>query len=158
MFSNSTLPVLEQVVAFTQARHGVLAGNIANLSTPGYKSRDLSPEQFEASLGEALDARREAHSPGTAAVLGEWDLSDDAPYQLTRLDAEGNVIFGRLDADALAGVNDSMKEILYHDQSDVSLENQIAEISKNQGTHNLAIALMRTQYAQLRSAISETVT
>ena len=41
-------PVLEQVVNFTEARHGVLAGNIANLDTPGYKTRDLSPELFQA--------------------------------------------------------------------------------------------------------------
>ena len=43
MFQSSTIPVLEQVVNFTEARHGVLAGNVANLDTPGYKTRDLSP-------------------------------------------------------------------------------------------------------------------
>lgn len=157
MFNNSTLPVLEQVVSFTQARHGVLAGNIANLTTPGYKSRDLSPEAFEASLAEALAASRAARSPGTAAVLGEWDLDGDPSLGLTRLEGETKAHFGRLDAEALAGVRESMKEILYHDESDVSLENQIAEISKNQGMHNLAIALMRTQYSQLRAAISENI-
>ena len=41
------MPVLEQVVNFTEARHGVLAGNIANLDTPGYKTRDLSPALFQ---------------------------------------------------------------------------------------------------------------
>ena len=50
MFQSSTLPVLEQVVNFTEARHGVLAGNIANLDTPGYKTRDLSPELFQERL------------------------------------------------------------------------------------------------------------
>ncbi|MEO1498032.1 MAG: flagellar basal body protein [Planctomycetota bacterium] len=156
--NNSTLPVLEQVVAFTQSRHGVLAGNIANLNTPGYQSRDLSPEAFEASLGEALAARRASHSPGTAGVMGDWRIDGDPGLGLTRLDSQGAAHFGRLDTDDLAGVSDSMKEILYHDESDVSLEKQITEIAKNQGKHNLAIALMRTQYSQLRSAISENVT
>ena len=46
-------PVLEQVVNFAQARHGVLAGNIANLDTPGYRVRDLSPEKFESDSKQA---------------------------------------------------------------------------------------------------------
>ena len=56
MFDSSTVPVLEQVVNFTQARHGVLAGNIANLDTPGYKTRDISPEEFQSRLREAVKA------------------------------------------------------------------------------------------------------
>ena len=63
MFDNSTLPMLEQVVNFTQARHGVLAGNIANLDTPGYRARDLSPQEFQERLkdgdrGAARSGRR----------------------------------------------------------------------------------------------------
>lgn len=50
MLNNTTLPVLEQAVSFAQARHGVLAGNIANIDTPGYKTRDLSPDLFQESL------------------------------------------------------------------------------------------------------------
>ncbi|TWT43177.1 flagellar basal body rod protein FlgB [Botrimarina hoheduenensis] len=153
---NSSLPVLEQVVSFTQARHGVLAGNIANLNTPGYKSRDLSPEAFQQSLREALSARQSGTSPGVAALLGETRNAGDEALQLTRL-TSGTVQEGRLDTKALAGVSASMREILHHDESDISLENQIAQISKNQSTHNLAIAIMRTQYSQLRSAITENV-
>ena len=60
LFQSSTLPVLEQVVGFTQARHGVLAGNIANLDTPGYLTRDLSPEKFQEKLKDALKTRDRA--------------------------------------------------------------------------------------------------
>ncbi len=59
IFQSSSLPVLEQVVNFTEARHGVLAGNVANLDTPGYKTRDLSPELFQERLKEAVDTRRQ---------------------------------------------------------------------------------------------------
>src|SRR5918992_376592 len=58
IFQSSSLPVLEQVVNFTEARHGVLAGNIANLDTPGYKTRDLSPALFEERLKEAVETKR----------------------------------------------------------------------------------------------------
>ena len=64
LFNSSTLPVLEQVVNFSQARHGVLAGNIANLDTPGYKTRDLSPELFQQNLKQAIER---SHSPSPFA-------------------------------------------------------------------------------------------
>ena len=53
LFNSTTIPVLEQVVDFAQSRHTVLAGNLANLDTPGYRVRDLSQEGFERQLGEA---------------------------------------------------------------------------------------------------------
>jgi hypothetical protein len=40
MFANSPIPVLEQLVNFSQSRHTVLASNIANIDTPGYKTRE----------------------------------------------------------------------------------------------------------------------
>lgn len=152
-YSSSTLPVLEQVVQFTQARHGVLAGNIANINTPHYKTRDLSPEAFQESLKTAIESTRKSRSPGDAAVLGP--LSSGASG-LVSLEAE-QVGFGRFDAEALEGVRESMKSLVYHDQRDVSLESQVTELSKNQGLHNLAITLMSAQFRLMRSAISETV-
>ncbi len=127
LFSGSTVDVLEQVVNFSQERHGVLAGNIANLDTPGYKTRDLSPEKFQENLRKAIDARSQPPSPGNS--VGAIRDFDD--------------------------VRESLKSILYHDGSDVSLEKQIAEISKNHGQHNLAINLMAAQFRLLQAAISE---
>ena len=43
---NTTIPLLQEVASFAEARHHVLAGNIANVDTPGYRVRDLSPETF----------------------------------------------------------------------------------------------------------------
>jgi flagellar basal body rod protein FlgB len=54
-------------------------------------------------------------------------------------------------------VDDSMKSILYHDDSDVSLERQVNEIVKNQQQHNLAITIMASQFRLLRAAITERV-
>lgn len=153
-FAGSTLPVLEQVVQFTQARHGVLAGNLANLNTPGYKSRDLSPERFQESLKTAIESTRKTRSPGESLVLGPLAPGGQG---LASLDDDG-VGFGRLDAESLAGVKESMKSVVYHDGRDVSLESQVTQISKNQSLHNLAITLMSSQFRLMRSAISETVT
>lgn len=152
-YASSTLPVLEQVVQFTQARHGVLAGNIANINTPHYKTRDLSTEAFHDSLKTALESTRKSRSPGDAVVFGPLASGESG---LMSLESQ-QVGFGKLDEEALAGVKESMKSLVYHDGRDVSLESQVTELAKNQGLHNLAITLMSAQFRLMRSAISETV-
>jgi flagellar basal-body rod protein FlgB len=140
MFDSSTLPVLEQVVNFTQARHGVLAGNIANIDTPGYKTRDISPDEFQSRLKEAVKSRRESQLSPT--------------YEINAKLAGRNKAVGN---DGMDEVRESIKSILYHDNSDVGIEQQVAEITKNHALHNLALSLMTSQFRLLRTAISERV-
>lgn len=137
ILDSSTVPVLEQVVNFTQARHGVLAGNIANIDTPGYRTRDISTEKFQEKLKDAVDYRRKAAQSPTFAINAEL---------------AGRAVTGR---DGMNEVRETAKSILYHDDSNVSIEQQVAEISKNQAQHNLAVSLMTAQFRLLRAAISE---
>ena len=144
LFQSSSLPTLEQVVNFTEARHGVLAGNIANLDTPGYKTRDLSPELFQQRLQEAIKTKNQPISPTS---LG--DVADLSPeYVAERQDKQ---------LAAFSKVKDSMKSILRHDGDDVSMEKQVNEMMKNQQQHNLAIGIMTAQFRLLRAAITERV-
>ncbi len=129
--NSTTVPMLEKVVNFAQARHNVLAGNLANVDTPGYEVRDLSLTTFRERLGEMVEARR-------------------SPY----MDGEKQEI--KYDS-AMQEVDDSMRTILYHDKSDVGLEQQVLEVSKNQNMHNMAIAIMQNQIRMLNVAISERV-
>ena len=138
LFDSSTVPVLEQVVNFTQARHGVLAGNIANIDTPGYRTRDLSPGQFQERLKEAVENRRQAAQSPTRGFSDSYNGQESA-----------------ISRDGLDEVRESIKSILYHDDSDVSIEQQVTEISKNQAQHNLALSLMTAQFRLLRAAITE---
>jgi flagellar basal-body rod protein FlgB len=145
LFQSSTIPVLEQVVNFTEARHGVLAGNVANLDTPGYKTRDLSPALFQQRLKEAIEAK---HQPISPTQLGDAaDLSPTTSFQRSHDQQLA----------AFAKVNDSMKSILRHDGDDVSMEQQVNEIMKNQQQHNLAINIMSAQFRLLKAAITERV-
>jgi flagellar basal-body rod protein FlgB len=141
IFQSSTIPVLEQVVNFTEARHGVLAGNIANLDTPGYETRDLSPALFQERLQEAIDVRRQPamRSYGVDATARTSGASRQSEKEL----------------EAFRNVEDSMKSILRHDAGDVSIEQQINEIVKNQQQHNLAVSIMSAQFRLLRAAITE---
>ena len=133
LFNSTSIPVLEKVVGFSEARHNVLAGNIANMDTPGYRAQDLSPVRFQNQLKEALQTRREHESDPTGGTLLDKTDGDD-PF---------------------AGVRDTMKSLVYHDQSDNDLERQVAELTKNQMQYNLAVTIMTNQFRLLQSAISE---
>jgi len=133
IFESTSIPVLQEVIGFAQARHEVLVGNVANLDTPGYQVRDLSVNTFQERLREAIDARQNQHE---AISPGEISRQRDA---------------------AMQRVHDSMKTILYHDGSDVGIEQQVLAISKNQYLHNMAISVMTSQFRILQTAISERV-
>jgi flagellar basal-body rod protein FlgB len=135
IFDSNAVPVLEQVVNFSQARHNVLAGNIANLDTPGYRTRDISPDAFRARLKEAVEeSRRPAADTSSAAFTSISTEPSKNPFQ---------------------AVKESLNSILRHDDGNVSMEQQIAELSKNQMQHNLAVNLMASQFRLLQAAISE---
>jgi flagellar basal-body rod protein FlgB len=133
VFSPTTIPVLQEVLNFTQARHGVLAGNIANYGTPGYQVRDISQSEFQERLKAAIAAQKERQEPVSPGLLA------DQP------------------GDELKNVRDSLKTILYHDGTNVGLEQQVTEITKNQMLHNLAVTIMSSQFRLLQAAVSERV-
>lgn len=131
LFDSTSVPVLEQVVNFTQRRHDILAGNIANLDTPGYRVRDLSPDKFHARLKSAID---EQDSSSSSRSLSGVATSHDNPIN---------------------EVDEDFQRMLYHDDSNVALEEQVLEISKNQIQHNTAISVMVSQFRLLQAAITE---
>ncbi len=133
IMADSTVGVLEQVASFAEARHGLLAGNIANLDVPGYKTRDLSLDTFRDRLKAAIETQKTQQQPISPGFVTSGD------------------------GDPMSEVKESMKTILFHDQSDVGLEQQVTELANNQFMHNMAIALMSHQFQQLETAISERV-
>ena len=133
IFNSTNIPALAEVVNFAQARQGILAGNIANINTPGYRVRDLSLESFQQKLKEAITQYRasgEEISPGI--------VSKDS-------------------SDPMRNVRESLTNILYHDDTNLDLEKQTAEITKNQFLHSFALTVMNDQFQLLQTAISERV-
>lgn len=130
MFQSTTIPVLEQVVGFAAARHMVLAGNLANMDTPGYHARDLSVEDFRSHLQAVIEANRQpaASSPGEM---------DHRAYERNQ--------------------RPGFATILRHDDADVNVEREVTEMMKNRGQHNIALAIMVKQFSMLQSVISERV-
>jgi flagellar basal-body rod protein FlgB len=130
LFAGTSIPVLGEVLNFAQARHTVLAGNVANVNTPGYRLRDLNEGEFQQRLKEAI-SRSE---PSTS-----FSLADAEP------------------GDAMREVRASLENLLYHDDTNIDLEKQVAEMTKNHLLHNFALTVMTDQFNLLQTAISERV-
>ena len=116
-------------MSFAQRRHELLAGNLANIDVPDYRSRDLDVGDFQNALAESIQAS--ASQPASQSVS-----------PTTR-------------DDLYAGPRAATEQVVFHDGSDVSLEHQVTELAKNQHLHGLAITTMRSQFALLRAAITE---
>jgi len=133
LFNNTTIPVLQEVLSFSEARHNVLAGNVANADTPGYLVRDLSVDTFQERLKEAI-ARQAARREYTTGDVASSEPGDD-----------------------MREVRESLKTILFLDGSNVGMEQQVTEVAKNQYLHNLTVSIMNSQFRLLQTAISERV-
>src|SRR5690349_19922704 len=86
MFSSTTIPALAETVNFAQSRHSVLAGNIANVNTPGYRVRDLNPTSFQERLKETFDetGRLPARVASPPHSPGVWTGVDPDPLKEVR--------------------------------------------------------------------------
>src|SRR5262245_35593399 len=111
LFSATTIPALGEVLNFAQARHTVLAGNVANVNTPGYRLRDLSQTEFQEKLKEAIAASRHSAEP----------VSPGLAYSEP--------------GDAMRQVRSSLENLVYHDDTNIDLEKQVAEMTKNHLLH-----------------------
>jgi len=132
LFAGTTIPALGEVLNFAQARHTVLAGNIANVNTPGYRLRDLNEAEFQQRLKEVM-----THTGGH--------------------DARSTSLAAAEPGNPMRDVRQSLENLIYHDDTNIDLEKQVAEMTKNHLLHNFALTVMTDQFKLLETAISERV-
>jgi len=140
MFDYGATPVLERLVQFTAARHEVLADNVANLSTPYFKPRDLDPASFQETLARAVDRRRSRPHP----LAGPLELRDTR-----QLGFSGDTLTTR--------PTPRHENILFHDRNNRDLERLMQDVAENTMIHNGGIEMLRNKYNMLRTAIRERV-
>jgi len=127
LINQTNAPLVEQVLKFSAARHKLIAGNMANVDTPGYRQKDLSQAKFYALLKDRAQLRNES-GPGSVGFDGvEVDMSHPS-----------------------AG-------ILFHDGNNRSMEQLSAEQAKNGMLYTMAIELLKKQYSQMEMALRERV-
>ncbi len=134
------LPTLEMGVRFAAQRQRTISHNIANLSTPGFQPKEVSPRAFQEVLGEAVDRRRAK----TGGMHGALDWRETA--QITR-DPRGNLKLVPQDASP---------NVLFHDRNNRDLERMMADLAENVAAYRVATDLLRSRVAAMTAAIRET--
>lgn len=174
LLQQTTIPLLERVTDFGQRRHQVLAGNIANIDTPGYKTRDLPMQDFEKALQLAVQTRRDnLQSPGSwqqmtaAATLSPESLEQSQRSLLAGyLPASGpgrpgqpvTKIEDHFPATLHQASNLFPRNITFPDGGNRSIEKESMEMNKNTSMQSFAIEVMMSQIRMLETVISERVT
>lgn len=110
-------------------RQRVLAENISNADTPGYRARDIKPVSFgELMRGSQLGITARATQPGHLRGLGgtandQWKRTTTGAYETA---PNGNT---------------------------VNLEQQMISVAETQSDHSLMTSLYRKQVGMLRKAL-----
>ncbi len=139
LFENTAMPVLGQVLTFSEHRQQVLAHNVANINTPGFRQTDLSVGEFTEALTEAIEGR-DGRTPHRFRMESTRHIQFD---QATgRIQAEAQPVEGLMN---------------YYDGSDRSVEHLQNEMLKNAIWHEAATRLLAQQGQLLETAIRERV-
>lgn len=136
LLNRGSMPVLEQVMSFTEVRHKVLVDNISNFDTPGYKVKDLPTEEFFSALREAVTRRDQRGAGEPLAPRSTRNFKWDSR--------------GRLEAQAVELKDNN---ILFHDNNNRFVEKQLSDMAQNALRHNVTAELLRGKYELLRTAI-----
>lgn len=139
--SSGAMPVLEASLRFASQRLRLIAGNIANISTPDYRQKDVSVSGFRSELARAIDARRSGSGGGRGelGLRSTRELRVHGPgsssFDLTPRTTSGNVLF--------------------HDRNNRDTEGLIQDLVETTQAHRVSAELMRGRLETIRSAIAQ---
>jgi len=136
-----SLPVLAKALQFAGQRQRLLVHNIANMDTPDFRPVDVSTGDFQASLGRAVQERRER----TGGQRGSLEVEDTHEV---RHDGRGGLL---LTPRTPSG------NVLYHDRNDRDLERSMQDLAENGLMFRVVGDLMRREQDVVRAAISQRV-
>lgn len=114
LMNQTNAPLLERVLQFTASRADLLANNVANVDTPGYKQKDLSTDKFMEMLRRRVD-QRDSDPPGS---VGFADIDEEISHPAGLLAHDGN--------------NRSMEKLMSDQAKNAILHNLIVELLRQQ--------------------------
>lgn len=131
---NGAIPMLERTLAFNEARQRMLATNIANVTTPGYKARQLDVGAFRAALRDASARRDDTGGPFELRDGREFAVDDAGRLRVTPSEAPP-------------------ESLLKYDGTNASIERQMSALAETAMTHQVAAELLKGYYDNLGKAI-----
>ena len=128
VINTQAMKLIHKSLDFRRSRQDIIASNIANIHTPGYKAEDLV---FEKALGKALHA----DDPGTLNVSNARHLDGNDVAPLDTVEAE------RIQSAA---------PFAAFDGNTVDLDKEMAKIAENQLMYDASMRMMSHQFKQLK--------
>lgn len=141
VLSSGALPALEATIRFAGQRNRLIGHNIANITTPNFQQKDVSPRDFQDWLARAVDDRRAK----TGGGHGELELDSDRQFRVQR--------GGGFEIEPLK----SNGGVLPHDRNNRDLELLMQDLAENLAAYQVATDLMRSQMGTIGVAISQRV-
>ena len=138
ILDDRTMRALEVALDVASARHQVIASNVANVNTPGFKAADVD---FVSSLEQAMAGRAQSTGlrlEGRATRAGHLAISGPAP-------AAQSPIVQTVDDGA------SMKV----DGNNVDIDLEMAKMAENATMYNTFAQLVSNKFSLLKYVISE---
>ncbi|GIX04510.1 MAG: flagellar biosynthesis protein FlgB [Planctomycetaceae bacterium] len=160
LWNQTSIPWLRQVARFTERRQEVLAGNIANIDTPGYRQRDLPVEAFRETLRRLMVARSSLRIPqptpyawNTALVTlsGPSELTPlsgpttDRPTHAAAVDIPPELFHSI--------VVEPDRQLTFQDGANRQIETLMAQMTQNMLWQHYTLELLKQQYDQLQWVI-----
>ncbi|NOT24236.1 MAG: flagellar basal body rod protein FlgB [Nitrospiraceae bacterium] len=127
-----TMQLLGRTLDLRQSRQRVIASNIANEETPGYRATDLN-------FQDSLQAAQRGRGPVTLAVT-----------QGLHIGPRGNLV-----QQVTGKLGPVPAEDMPLDSNSVNIELEMAKMSDNAMQYNSAAAIMAIRFRQLMGAIRE---
>lgn len=135
LLNSTTVPLLQQLAEFSERRHEVLAGNVANIDTPHYRRKDLPVGEFQAALKNAVSARQNSTISRYADPAKPTNVYFDKALHVAQAAEPSNALF--------------------QDGAERSIESDVLAMTKNLLKQNFAIELMTSQMNMLAAVIQE---
>jgi flagellar basal-body rod protein FlgB len=132
--NSGPIPLLEKTMAFAEARQRMLATNIANITTPGYRTKQLDESAFQSALQAAAKKREETG--------GALELESTREF--------------RVDPQGLLEVTPSetpTENLLFQDGTNASIERQMAQLAENAMMNQVSAELLKGYFDGLAKAI-----
>ncbi len=145
--TGSNFGALERAMQFASARQQVIANNIANWETPGFRPADVDVKAFQGTLAEAIEAEQARLSEG---LTGEGNTDVDGGLRIGesqqwKIGPMGMELTPEPLSDSLMG----------HDGNDRSVERILQSLTENLQMFRFAATMMRRQFQSIDAAIRE---
>lgn len=132
--SGGAFPMLDKTLAFTEARNRMLAENVANITTPGYRTKQLSVESFQSALKGATERRSSKDRSFRLASTREFEV-DDLGFLRTRPSEE------------------PAENLLFQDGTNARVERQMAMLAENAMMNQVTAEILKGYYGGVSKAI-----